>query len=160
MWLMNKYFTKDQFNICLIKGDLRDMKKIKEMSKSIFQENLLATIKEIISDEDIEEKKLRFKIVPVYEEKKSFNAVDDSMRLIALSEKNVGNRLLTLEETVRLVACNSPLVPIWINVSLINTDGDKIIFNFETSLRFRKPSLLRNAETGHPPFKAIQFTQL
>lgn len=87
--------------------------------------------------------------------KKSFNAVDDSMRLIALSEKNVGNRLLTLEETVRLVACNSPLVPIWINVSLINTDGDKIIFNFETSLRFRKPSLLRNAETGHPPFKAI-----
>ncbi len=131
------------------------MKKIKEMSKSIFQENLLATIKEIISDEDFEEKKLRFKIVPVYEEKKSFNAVDDSMRLIALSEKNVGNRLLTLEETVRLVACNSPLVPIWINVSLINTDGDKIIFNFETSLRFRKPSLLRNAETGHPPFKAI-----
>lgn len=155
MWLMNKYFTKDQFNICLIKGELRDMKKIKEMSKSIFQENLLATIKEIISDEDFEEKKLRFKIVPVYEEKKSFNAVDDSMRLIALSEKNVGNRLLTLEETVRLVACNSPLVPIWINVSLINTDGDKIIFNFETSLRFRKPSLLRNAETGHPPFKAI-----
>ena len=72
-----------------------------------------------------------------------------------MSEKNVGNRLLTLEETVRLVACNSPLVPIWINVSLINTDGDKIIFNFETSLRFRKPSLLRNAETGHPPFKAI-----
>lgn len=131
------------------------MKKIKEMSKSIFQENLLATIKEIMSDEDFEEKKLRFKIVPVYEEKKSFNAVDDSMRLIALSEKNVGNRLLTLEETVRLVACNSPLVPIWINVSLINTDGDKIIFNFETSLRFRKPSLLRNAETGHPPFKAI-----
>ena len=131
------------------------MKKIKEMSKSIFQENLLATIKEIMSDEDFEEKKLRFKIVPVYEEKKSFNAVDDSMRLIALSQKNVGNRLLTLEETVRLVACNSPLVPIWINVSLINTDGDKIIFNFETSLRFRKPSLLRNAETGHPPFKAI-----
>lgn len=152
---MNKYFTKDQFNICLIKGELRDMKKIKEMSKSIFQENLLATIKEIMSDEDFEEKKLRFKIVPVYEEKKSFNAVDDSMRLIALSQKNVGNRLLTLEETVRLVACNSPLVPIWINVSLINTDGDKIIFNFETSLRFRKPSLLRNAETGHPPFKAI-----
>ena len=131
------------------------MKKIKEMSKSIFQENLLATIKEIMPDDDFEEKKLRFKIVPVYEEKKSFNAVDDSMRLIALSEKNVGNRLLTLEETVRLVACNSPLVPIWINVSLINSDGDKIIFNFETSLRFRKPSLLRNAETGHPPFKAI-----
>ncbi|MBD5462768.1 MAG: hypothetical protein HDR24_06875 [Lachnospiraceae bacterium] len=131
------------------------MNKIKEMNKGIFRDNLRTTINEIMLDKDIEEKKLRFKIIPVYEEKKSFNAVDDSMRLIALSEKNVGNRLLTLEETVRLVACNSPLVPIWINISLNRIDGDIIIFNFETSLRFRKPSLLRNAETGHPPFKAI-----
>lgn len=77
------------------------------------------------------------------------------MRLVALSEKNVGGRLLTLDKTVKLVACNSPFVPIWINISLDSIDGEKIIFNFETSLRFRKPSLLKNAETGHPPFKAI-----
>ncbi|MBD5106140.1 MAG: hypothetical protein HDT41_04095, partial [Lachnospiraceae bacterium] len=64
--------------------------------------------------------------IPVYEEKKAFNAVDDSMRLISLSEKNVGNRLLTLEETVKLAACNSPLVPIWINISLNTIDGEKI----------------------------------
>lgn len=131
------------------------MNKIKEMNKDIFRDNLMTTIKEIVLDKDMKEEKFRFKIIPVYEEKKSFNAVDDSMRLIALSEKNVGNRLLTLEETVRLVACNSPLVPIWINISLNKTDGDIVIFNFETSLRFRKPSLLRNSETGHPPFKAI-----
>ena len=60
-----------------------------------------------------------------------------------------------MEETVRLVACNAPLVPIWINISFNKQEGEKIIFDFETSLRFRKPSLLRNAETGHPPFKAI-----
>lgn len=131
------------------------MNKVKEMNKDIFRDNLMMTIKEIMLDKDIEEEKLRFKIIPVYEEKKPFNAVDDSMRLIALSEKNVGNRLLTLEETVRLVACNSPLVPIWINISFNKIDCNKIIFNFETSLRFRKPSLLRNSETGHPPFKAI-----
>ncbi len=131
------------------------MNKIKEMNKGIFRDNLITTIEEIIQDKGMEVEKFRFKIIPIYEEKKSFNAVDDSMRLIALSEKNVGNRLLTLEETVRLVACNSPLVPIWINISLDRIDGDKLIFNFETSLRFRKPSLLRNADTGHAPFKAI-----
>jgi len=124
------------------------------MNKDIFQNNLLMTIKEIMLDKDVDVKKIRFKIIPIYEEKKSFNAIDDSMRLIALSEKNLGNRLLTLEETVRLVACNSPLVPIWINISLDEIDNNIIIFDFETSLRFRKPSLLRNGETGHPPFKA------
>jgi hypothetical protein len=131
-----------------------NMNKIREMNKDIFQNNLLMTIKEIMLDKDVDVKKIRFKIIPIYEEKKSFNAIDDSMRLIALSEKNLGNRLLTLEETVRLVACNSPLVPIWINISLDEIDNNIIIFDFETSLRFRKPSLLRNGETGHPPFKA------
>ena len=130
------------------------MNKIREMNKDIFQNNLLMTIKEIMLDKDVDVKKIRFKIIPIYEEKKSFNAIDDSMRLIALSEKNLGNRLLTLEETVRLVACNSPLVPIWINISLNEINCGIIIFDFETSLRFRKPSLLRNGETGHPPFKA------
>ena len=136
-------------------GENCDMNKIKEMNKDIFRDNLIMTVKEIMLDKDIEEKKLRFKIIPVYEGKKSFNAVDDSMRLIALSDKNIGNRLLTLDETVRLVACKSPLVPIWINISLNEINCGNIIFKFETSLRFRKPSLLRNVETGHPPFKAI-----
>lgn len=131
------------------------MNKIGEMNRNIFRDNLIETIKEIIKEKNIEEKKIRFRIIPVYEKNKPFNAVDDSMRLIALSEKNIGNRLLTLEETVKLLACNSPLVPIWINISLREADSDKIVFNFETSLRFRKPSLLRNAETGHPPFRAV-----
>lgn len=45
------------------------MIKIREMNKDIFQDNLMMTIKEIMVDKDIEEKKLRFKIIPVYEEK-------------------------------------------------------------------------------------------
>ena len=67
----------------------------------------------------------------------------------------MGNRLLTVEETVNLVACKSPFVPIWINISLKEMEEERIVFNFQTSLRFRKPSQLRNKETGHPPFKAI-----
>ena len=63
--------------------------------------------------------------------------------------------MLTVEETVNLVACKPPLVPIWINISLKEMEEERIVFNFETSLRFRKPSQLKNVETGHPPFKAI-----
>lgn len=131
------------------------MEKVREMDRNIFHNNLIMTLCEITNTKSVDESKVKFKIIPIYEKDKSFNGMDDLMRLVALSEKNIGNRLLTVEETVNLVACNSPFVPIWINISLNTLDGEKMIFNFETSLRFRKPSLLRNAETGHPPFKAI-----
>lgn len=125
------------------------------MNKTIFYDNLIMTIHEIVENKKIVVENLRFKIIPIYENGKSFNGLDNQMRLIALSEKNVGNRLLTIEETVNLVACQSPFVPIWINISMNEIREDRMIFDFETSLRFRKPSLLRNQETGHPPFKAI-----
>lgn len=131
------------------------MIKLKEMNKSIFYDNLMLTINEIMGDMRLDDRNLRFKIMPVYEKDRSFNGLDNQMRLIALSEKNVGNRLLTVEETVNLAACQTPFVPIWINISLNKMSEHQIIFNFETSLRFRKPSQLRNVETGHPPFKAI-----
>lgn len=63
--------------------------------------------------------------------------------------------MFTLDEIVKLVAWHSPLVPIWINISLNRKEEEKTIFDFETSLRLRKPSLLKNADTGHAPFKAI-----
>ena len=131
------------------------MIKLKEMNKSIFYNNLIMTINEIIGNTKADNKSLKFKIIPVYEKDKPFNGLDNQMRLIALSEKNVGNRLLTIEETVNLVACQSPFVPIWINISLNKINNHILVFNFETSLRFRKPSQLKNIETGHPPFKAI-----
>lgn len=134
----------------------KSMKKVREMNKTIFRNNLLMAMNEIMGDISIDEKDIRFKIVPVYEKNKSFNGLDNVMRLVLLSEKNIGNRLLTLEETVKLVACNVPFVPIWINISLNRRENEKIIFNFETSLRLRKPSLLRNADTGHAPFKALK----
>ena len=131
------------------------MIKLKLMNKSIFYNNLIMTINEIIGNTKSDNKSLKFKIIPVYEKDKPFNGLDNQMRLIALSEKNVGNRLLTIEETVNLVACQSPFVPIWINISLNKINNHILVFNFETSLRFRKPSQLKNIETGHPPFKAI-----
>ena len=131
------------------------MKQMREMNKSIFYNNLMTTIYEIVDAKNTDEKSIRIKIIPVYERDKSFTGTDDLMRLVFLSEENIENRLLTVEETVNLVACKSPFVPIWINISLNRVEDNNVIFNFETSLRFRKPSLLRNVETGHAPFKAI-----
>lgn len=63
------------------------MIKLKEMNKSIFYDNLMLTINEIIGNRKLDDKSLRFKIIPVYEKDKSFNGLDNQMRLIALSEK-------------------------------------------------------------------------
>ncbi|GFI15955.1 hypothetical protein IMSAGC009_01115 [Lachnospiraceae bacterium] len=131
------------------------MEKVREMNKAIFRDNLLMTVCEVMGQINIDENDIRFSIIPVYEKDKSFNGLDDIMRLVLLSEKNVGSKLFTIDETVKLVAWNSPVVPIWINISFNRKEAGKIIFNFETSLRLRKPSLLRNADTGHAPFKAI-----
>ena len=133
------------------------MESIKEMSKFIFCNNLLLTVNEIMGNKSIDENDIRFNIIPIYEKNRSFNGLDNVMRLVILSEENIANKLFTLEETVKLVAWNSPLVPIWINVSLNRKEKEIIIFDFETSLRLRKPSLLKNSETGHAPFKAIVY---
>ena len=82
------------------------MEKVREMNKAIFRDNLLMTICEVMGEINVDEKVIRFNIIPVYEKDKSFNGLDDTMRLVLLSEKNVGNKLLTLEETVKLVAWN------------------------------------------------------
>lgn len=132
------------------------MNKVREMNRSIFRNNLLMTVFEIIDQKQVDEKRIKFKVIPVLEKDKPHNAIDEIMRLVIFSEKNVGNRLLKFEEIVKLATCNAPFVPIWINISLNRIEGEDYIFNFETSLRCRKPSLLRNAETGHPPFKAVK----
>lgn len=132
------------------------MKKVREMNRSIFRDNLLMTVYEVIDQKQVDEERIKFKVIPVLEKDKPRNATDEIMRLVIFSEKNVGNRLLKLEEIVKLATCNAPFVPIWVNISLNGVEGEDYIFNFETSLRCRKPSLLRNAETGHPPFKAVK----
>ena len=50
-----------------------DMIKLKEMNKSIFYDNLMLTINEIMGDMRLDDRNLRFKIMPVYEKDRSFN---------------------------------------------------------------------------------------
>lgn len=130
------------------------MDSIKEMSKEIFRNNLMMSISELMGSEDINEDSIRILITPVYENGKSLTAQDNIMRLILLSDENIKDKKLTVQQTVDLLAGFQPLVPLWIDVSVKQINKDETIILLETSVRCRKPSLLRNVESGHPPFRS------
>ncbi|BFH60405.1 hypothetical protein PAJ34TS1_09970 [Paenibacillus azoreducens] len=131
------------------------MGEIKQMNKDIFRENLLKTIEEISRKKGLTFTDCKFVIEPVKENDKPLNGADDMMRLNILSEGNMGNKQLALENTVKILCGLQPLVPIWIDVTFVEMNEDTAIYKLRCSLRFSKPTLLRNAETGHPPFKAV-----
>lgn len=131
------------------------MEEIKQMNREIFRENLLKTIEEISKKKGLIFTDYKFFIEPVKEKDKPLNAADDMMRLNILSEGNIGNKRFTLDNTVNILCGLQPLVPIWIDVHFVDMNENTAIFKLRCSLRFRKPTLLRNAETGHAPFKGI-----
>ena len=128
---------------------------MKEMTKKIFKDNLLLTVGEFQELENVEFDDYQFVINPVQEKNKSLNSKDDFIRLNILSVKNIGNKVMDIDSVVSVLGGLIPLVPIWINVRLEKVEKRKATFHLECSLRFRKPSLLNNVETGHAPFKMI-----
>ncbi|EHQ6863609.1 TPA: hypothetical protein ACSY4D_01795 [Listeria monocytogenes] len=131
------------------------MSKTTQMNSEIFQINLEKTLKEIMVAKGLQIDKIRFVIVPVEEKGKMLDGSDEMMKRLVLTKENIGNKQLVLKDVVDVLGGLFPKAPIWINVSFLEMNGEKAIFKLETSLRFRKPTLLRNAETGHAPFKAI-----
>ncbi|MBC1462159.1 hypothetical protein HB792_14270 [Listeria welshimeri] len=131
------------------------MSKTTQMNSEIFQINLEKTLKEIMVVKGLQSDEIRFMIVPVEEKGKMLDSSDEMMKRLVLTKENIGNKQLVLKDVVDVLGGLFPKAPIWINVSFIEMNGEKAIFKLETSLRFRKPTLLRNAETGHAPFKAI-----
>lgn len=127
----------------------------KEMNAEIFQNNLLIAINEIKGKRDIIADEYYFILNPVLEESKPRLAIDEFMRLNVLNPEFTKGKIFSLTEVVTTLAFHSPLVPIWINIKLIDSKENKIFFQLDISLRFRKPSLLQNQETGHAPFKII-----
>lgn len=121
------------------------------LDKEVFKNNLLMCINELgIHDYS----NLKFKIVPVVENGKNLNSTDDYMRLTVLSEKNLGDRLLELDTVINYLSAPHSTFPIWAEVEVCD-EMEEFIIELRISQRFRKPSLLRNQETGHPPFKSI-----
>lgn len=128
---------------------------LKEMNSEIFQINLIKAINEIKEANNLIAKMYYFSINPVLEEGKPRFALDEFMRLNVLNPKFIDEKIFSLEEVVTMLAFHSPLVPIWVNIEMIDSNDDALFFRLDVSLRFRKPSLLRNQETGHAPFKIM-----
>ncbi|WP_338708979.1 hypothetical protein [Paenibacillus amylolyticus] len=125
------------------------------MNEVIFSTNLSKAVDKIKKAKNISSDIVKFIIEPVEEQGKMLDGGDEMMKRLVLSKENIGGKKLLLEDVVGVLGGLFPKAPIWINVSFIEIEGDTAIFKLETSLRFRKPTLLRNAETGHAPFKAI-----
>lgn len=125
------------------------------MNEEIFSTNLSKAVDKIKKAKNISSDIIKFIIEPVEEQGKMLDGGDEMMKRLVLSKENIGGKKLLLEDVVGVLGGLFPKAPIWVNVSFIEIEGDTAIFKLETSLRFRKPTLLRNAETGHAPFKAI-----
>lgn len=118
------------------------------MNKYKFRNNLVQVLH--VKYENFQD--VRFIITTDMEEGKAHNSKDDYMRLSIFSEGNLGGRLLTIEQVVTMFSSLAPLYPLWIKV-YFKEEG---IVELNTSLRFRKPSVIKYKETGHPPFTVVE----
>lgn len=125
------------------------------MNEEIFSTNLSKAVDKIKETKNISSDIVKFIIEPVEEHGKMLDGSDEMMKRLVLSKENIGGKKLLLEDVVGVLGGLFPKAPLWVNVSFMEMEGDTAIFKLETSLRFRKPTLLRNAETGHAPFNAI-----
>lgn len=131
---------------------------IKEMNRNILYSNLIKTIVEINPNQDVS--KILLKIETFEEKGKRLNAYDEIMCLNILNMDRITEMTFTIDQaldslTLLISAYKMPVVPIWINVEYLCNRDDFSIYKLICSRRYRKPSLLRNQETGHPPFKAV-----
>lgn len=129
---------------------------IKEMNKEIFSQFFDMALNEIKQKEEIPFVNDAFIISPIVEEGKISSGKDEVMRLNILNKARVSKHIYTRDEVISMLTFFDPLVPIWIDVEYIpDYDEGKSVFRLSCSLRLRKPSLLKNQESGHPPFRVI-----
>nr|WP_261771734.1 hypothetical protein [Paenibacillus xylanexedens] len=87
------------------------------------------------------------------------NSADEYIQRGMLNPDNLEGRFFDLDSVIKMLGCRLPLCPIWVKVLLQNPEDEALIVELQTSLRFRKPSLLQNQETGNPPFIAVLPSQ-
>ncbi|MEK3826074.1 hypothetical protein [Paenibacillus sp. FSL K6-1558] len=131
------------------------MERITQMDKVIFRAHLIQAIEEIRERDQLEYEEIGLLIEPAPELDKSLNGADEMMRLVVLAPQNVEHRQFTVDEAVDLLCWHAPLVPLWIDVSLVEVEQKRAIFRLVCSLRLRKPTQLLHAETGHAPFRVV-----
>ena len=128
-----------------------------QLTKQQFHQNLLATLPEAAPVAHALQRECKFLISPVYEPAAKYTSADDYVRLSLLTTENIAARLFDAEGVTTLLTGPNSSYPLWIEVVPKETQEAYCLFELRTSMRFRKPSELRNRETGHPPFKALAY---
>lgn len=129
---------------------------IREMNKEIFLKFFDMALEEIKEKEGLTVMNDAFIINPVVEAGKMLEAKDEVMRLNVIPQRRVRKHIYTKNEVVSMLTFFTPLVPLWINIEYIpQYRGENAVFRLSCSVRLRKPSLLWNQESGHPPFRVI-----
>lgn len=129
---------------------------IKYMNLNSFRGYLVKTLGELSTYHKVElGDQSTFILTPVEERGKTLNSADEYIQRGMLNPDNLEGRFFDLDLVIKILGCRLPLCPIWVKVSLQNPEDEALIIELQTSLRFRKPRLLQNQETGHPPFIAV-----
>jgi hypothetical protein len=121
-----------------------------------FHKNMLAAIAQAASENIATEKPRKLLIVPVYEAGANYSSTDDYLRLTLLSEQTIISRLFDSQEAATFLSGPNSSYPLWIEVAPKEDTAEYALFELKISMRFRKPSELRNKETGHPPFRVVR----
>jgi hypothetical protein len=127
-----------------------------QLTKQQFHENLLAALHKAAPEKTFNGELFKLVIVPVNEPNAKHTSVDDYLRLTLFDEKNLSGRFFDAEGVATFLSGPNSSYPLWIDVLFKEQTADYSLFELKTSMRFRKPSELKNTETGHPPFKVIQ----
>lgn len=133
---------------------------LKYMDINTFKDYLLKTLNELSTYHNVAlDDQSKFIVTPVEERGKALNSTDEYIQRGMLNSDNLKGRFFDIDSVIKMLGCRIPLCPIWIKVALVNHGDKELIVELQTSLRFRKPSLLQNQETGHPPFIAVLPSQ-
>ncbi len=128
------------------------MKKCREMTPEIFRNNLLSALAEM----DIGINEPLFRIIRVEKKDSCSDNYGSVFDMIVLSEHNIKDKLLSLDEVVSLLSGLSPYVPTQVKIKKGCENDGRVEIELYTSTRVCRPSQLANIDTGHPPFKVIE----
>ena len=129
---------------------------IKYMDLDSFKEYLLKTVDELSTyHNEVLGENSKFIITTIEERGKSLNSTDEYLYRGMLNSNNLDGREFDIDSVIKILGCRVPFCPLWIKVLLKEVRTEAPVIELQTSLRFRKPSLLQNQETGHAPFIAV-----
>jgi hypothetical protein len=126
-----------------------------QLTTQQFHKNMLAAIAQASPRNVAIKKPHKLVIMPVYEANAKHSSTDDYLRLTLLSEQHIAGRLFDSEEAATFLSGPNSSYPLWIEVAPKEDTAEYALFELKISMRFRKPSELRNKETGHPPFRVV-----